>query len=532
MPGRSQISPENIYDAVVAGRATRRSQGGPRAEVTRKRAAGGASPYRVGAPIETAAWVEPPPRTAGLSLYLQLARAHLWLIIIVVGGSVAAAALAVSNADKVYKAEVDLLVTPIPRNNTNLFGFGLVSESGDPARDVETIAKLIPTSAVAERVVTRLKLQQTPRAVLRRVSATPVAQSQIVTVTAEAPTGRGAAVLANAFGEAAIAERTDNLHALLDTAIPRLRGQLADLGRGQDDARAALSTRLQDLETLRSLADPTLHLQTRARVPTEPTSPRPLLSIVAAFLGSSILVFGFIVGSHLVAPRIYSDADLRRYRIPILGRIPARRPWNRFTRRRVHALRAPIADAFHRLARTLSERDERGRHSIFLTSTRSSDEKTMVAINLASTIAMNGTDVILVDGDPMDAVLSRSLSHGPVVGMARVVNGDRPLGEALTRPDELEGVRVLSQELDLSAPLSLSRESADALLRETEQLATAVIVDGPILDEMTDAVALAERVGTVLVVVRRNRTRDAELTELVNQLVDDEIVPDGFVVVE
>jgi hypothetical protein len=49
---------------------------------------------------------------------------------------------------------------------------------------------------------------------------------------------------------------------------------------------------------------------------------------------------------------------------------------------------------------------------------------------------------------------------------------------------------------------------------------------------MTDAVPLAERVGTVLVVVRRNRTRDAELTKLVNQLVEDSIVPDGFVVVE
>jgi Mrp family chromosome partitioning ATPase len=91
---------------------------------------------------------------------------------------------------------------------------------------------------------------------------------------------------------------------------------------------------------------------------------------------------------------------------------------------------------------------------------------------------------------------------------------------------------VLPQELDLLAPLSLSLESADTLLRETEKLADAVLVDGPILDEMADAAALAERVGTVLVVVRRNRTRDSELTELVNQLVQDEIVPDGFVVVE
>jgi tyrosine-protein kinase len=491
------------------------------------------APHRARSGLSEASWVEPPPRTAGLSLYLQLARARLWLIVIVVGGSVAAAAFAVANADKVYKAEVDMLVTPSPRNNTNLFGLGLVSESGDPARDVETMAKLIPTAPVAERVIEELKLRQTtPRELLSRVSSTPVAQSQIVTITVEAPTGRNAAILANTFGDEAINERTTNLHAMLDRVIPDLRSQLADLGPGQAETRAAVGTRLQELETLRALPDPTLHLQTRARVPTDPVSPRPLLSIIAAFLGSSILVFGFIVGSHLVAPRINSDEDLRRYRIPILGRIPARRAWDRFTRRSVHMLRAPAADAFHRLGRTLAERAGDDRVSSFLTSTRASDEKTMVAINLASALATTGREVILVDGDPVEAVLSRSLEHEPVVGMGRVVNDGLLLTQALTRPDGLRGVAVLPQELDLSAPLSVSLETADMLLREAEQLADAVVVDGPTLDEMTDASALAKRVGTVLVVVRRDRTRDTELTELFNQLVEDDIVPDGFVVIE
>jgi capsular polysaccharide biosynthesis protein/Mrp family chromosome partitioning ATPase len=467
-----------------------------------------------------------------LSLYLQLARARLWLIVVVVGGSVAAAAFAVSTMENVYRAEVDMLVTPIPRTSTNLFGFGLVSESGDPARDVETVAKVITTPEVAARVIRRFELSETPRHLLTRVSAKPVAQSQIVTISADAPTAGDAARLANAFGEAVIRERTEQLHTVLDSAIPSLRGRLARLGRRDADARAELGTRLQDLETLRAQGDPTLHMQTKATLPTAAISPKPLLSVLAAFFASSILVFGFIVGSHLVSPRIYGEEDLRRYRIPIIGRIPARRPWDRFKRPRVHLLRAPIADAFHRLARTLSERAGQDRVSGFLTSTRPSDEKTMVAMNLAATLATTGRDVILVDGDPVEAVLSRSLAHEPVVGMGRVLNDGLLLTQALTRPDELRGVSVLPQELDLRAPLSLSLESADALLRETEQLADAVLVDGPTLDEMEDAVALAKRVGTVIVVVRRNRTRDTELTELVNQLIEGEIVPDGFVVVE
>src|SRR5918996_1644738 len=122
----------------VAGRATGRSRGA----AARTRAAAEPAPYPVRGPLGEPPWVDPPPRTAGLSLYLQLARARVWLIVVVVGGSVAAAAFAVSTIDNVYRAEVDMLVTPIPRSNANLFGFGLISESGDPARDVETVAKL------------------------------------------------------------------------------------------------------------------------------------------------------------------------------------------------------------------------------------------------------------------------------------------------------------------------------------------------------------------------------------------------------
>ena len=139
---------------------------------------------------------------------------------------VALAATYVATTEREYEGAADLLVTPIPRTNTDLFGFGLVSESGDPIRDVETFARLITTPAVAERVRARLGLEGSAGSLLKRVSAEPVAQSSIVTITAKAGSPDAAALMANSFGEAAIAERTARLNAVLDSVIPRLRRQL------------------------------------------------------------------------------------------------------------------------------------------------------------------------------------------------------------------------------------------------------------------------------------------------------------------
>src|SRR4051794_31440850 len=123
-------------------------------------------------PVQAAAdWVGAPRANEGLRLYFDVLRARIWLIALVVVVAVASAAFVVSRIDKVYAAEAGLLVTPIPDANENLFGLGLVSESGDPTRDAETLAQLITTPAVARRVREALELDTPPRALLKDVAA-------------------------------------------------------------------------------------------------------------------------------------------------------------------------------------------------------------------------------------------------------------------------------------------------------------------------------------------------------------------------
>ena len=95
---------------------------------------------------------------------------------------------------------------------------------------------------VATRVVKKLDLTDSPRDLLQRVQAQPVAQSNIVAITAKADSPDGARDLANAFMEEAIAEQTKQIDEAIDATLPSLK-QSADAGGPRDSQRPQLATR-------------------------------------------------------------------------------------------------------------------------------------------------------------------------------------------------------------------------------------------------------------------------------------------------
>jgi capsular polysaccharide biosynthesis protein/Mrp family chromosome partitioning ATPase len=492
----------------------------------------GSNAVRVEQPV--ADWVRAAPPRGGLALYLDVLRSRLWFIVLMVALSILATAVVVATAEKAYKANADVLVTPIPGNNSSLFGFGLPSESGDPTRDVETLAQVIATPAVAARVRAELGVETSAQSLLSQVSVEPVAQSNIVTITAEASDPDFAAVLANEFGEAAIAERTERFHELLDAVIPRLRRQLAELPRGETAARDAVSTRLQDLETYRALDDPTLHLETRAVPPPSASSPRTVLSIAASFVAALVLGVGGVLGLHLLDTRIIREEDLRGYRIPILARIPLETPRGRRPRVAPSHLSAGTMDAFRRLGSALAARsDGHAKQTIFVTGASPSDGKTTTSLNLARSLAMMNERVVLIEADARQPSLSRVLGLMPAYDVSDVLGGRSSLVDALEPADGLNpGLRVLFQrQRDRSVAPHISSNAADALIRDAELAADWVIFDGPALNYAPDALPLAKRANSILLVIRMRKTRVSELSDLAELLSQQGITPDGFVLV-
>jgi capsular polysaccharide biosynthesis protein/Mrp family chromosome partitioning ATPase len=488
-------------------------------------------PERGRARPATPDWIGEAPPSEGLRTYLDILRARFKLVIAIIVLTVGSAAFLVTQTPPVYEAEADLLITPIPGDRETLFGLGLVTESGDPTRDAETLAQLITTPQVAERVRARLGLERSARQLLQDVTAEPVAQSSIVTVTARANDAELAARLATVFAESAIAVRTERMHALLDSVIPRLRRQLENLPPGELRSREALSGRLRDLETLRLLPDPTLHLENRASPPPSPVSPRPVLTMAAALIAGLILSSGVVLGARMLDTRIEREQDLRMYRIPILGRIPRWRPRGRGPLR-PEAIPPTTRQAFQRLASMLEARSAPGSRSIFVTGPGPAEGKTTTSIQLAGALASGSEQVILVEGDWRRPALADTLGLTAPHGLSDVLSGRVGLEDALVPVDGFPGVRVLTRERGGDAgSATVSVEDADRVIRETRLQTNWLIFDGPPLTEAPDWLPVVNRLASVLLVIRLGRTRTNDLAELADLLVEHEITPEGFIVI-
>ena len=172
---------------------------------------------------QSAEWLQPPIEQEGLQRYVETLRERTGLIVLIALLSAAVAIAYVLTAQKTYRAEADLLITPISSTNATLTSLGLIAESSDPTRNVETASRLATTIEVAVRARQILHSARSPRSLLANVRAEPVAQSNIVAIIAEAGTPQAARDLANAFGEAAVANRTETLHNLIDAALPGLK---------------------------------------------------------------------------------------------------------------------------------------------------------------------------------------------------------------------------------------------------------------------------------------------------------------------
>ncbi len=473
----------------------------------------------------SADWLSPPVDQEGLSAYVETLRERIMVVIVTFALVMAGAILYVLTAEDVYTAGADVLVSPVPASaGSPAIGVPVIRESSDPTRDVETAAKLITTTAVAQRVKRVLNSDESTGDLLEEVTAVPVAQSQLVDVTGEGDTAQVAADLANAFATEAVAERSEQLKAIVD----RQRAALED----QFGANSAV---IRDLAVLERLAESSeLQVSDPASPPDQPTSPRRKLSLAAAAVAGIILGIALAFAWNAIDPRLRREEQLRRrYRLPILGRVPQQA---RFGSGPLapKSLSAATSEAFRTLRGTLTGATRVGTHrAILVTGSSPSEGKTTTAINLASALAAGGKSVILIEGDLRKPTIGQSLGVAPKHGLVSVLMESISIEEALI-PTETFGPRLRLLLADYSGDwiselftLPVARQ----LVEDARRLADFVIIDSPPLADVIDVLPLARDVDDVLVVARLGHTRLKKLAELADLLAENSIKPAGFALV-
>src|SRR2546423_14767388 len=105
-----------------------------------------------------------------------------------------------------------MLVTPAAADDPALSGLPLIRQSSAPTRYVETAAKLVVNRDVASRVKADLHLTESANKLVGRVKTEPVAQSNLVATTANAPTDARALDIANGLARTVREGQTDQRH--------------------------------------------------------------------------------------------------------------------------------------------------------------------------------------------------------------------------------------------------------------------------------------------------------------------------------
>ena len=496
-------------------------------------------------------WRRPQTGVSGLERYFHTLRERLGLIALITLVTTLAAVAYLAVATDRYKAEADLLVIPAPRDDTSLTGLPLIRESSDPTRDVETASQVVTSRNVGERVKEQLGLDESVTDLLKDVSAEPIAQSNIVAVIAEADSPELARDIANGFARGVVAHRSEIVRTEADKLIARAREDL-EAAEGNGESTEAISTQLAQLLTVRAAGDPTLRVETLADTPESPFAPRPVLTIVAGIIAGLILGVGGAFAMSSLDPRLRREEQLRElYALPILARIPKEKRAPTFTlgKRRLGIgprererralppgeLSAATLESFRTLRTMLAaqRREDGNSRSILVTGPSPSEGKTTTAINLASSLALAGNRVILIEADFRRPTVGEALGVRARVGIGDVLLGNVSLEDALVLAppfgDNLCALLVDRADDWLAEVLSLP--AAQALLEDAKRLADYVVLDSPPLTQVIDAMPLARQVDDVVLVVRLGSSNLTQLVHLGDLLEQNGIRPAGFVVV-
>lgn len=502
-----------------------------------------------GSPAPAPSWLGPDNHENDLRRHLATLRHRGWLIAITVGLALIVAAIYVETATPVYQAQSSLLITAIPSGGqipTNIPG--LVYQSSDPTRDIQTAATLVSSVNTAQQAKASLKLGESPSVILSHVTVQPESDSNVLAVTASASTPTGAAALANAFARAVITTRTAQFRAAVAQQITGLKAEAAaspSAGSAPVAGTAAtVSQQLAELESLRSAPLPDMSISAYATPPPGRTSPRASLSLGAG------LAVGLVIGILGVLGLEAFDSTLRRedqlralFRLPILARIPRDGEHSAFGLRRTTEPRTPDSLAFPTLeafrtlrAMSLATRDP-GRpvpRSLLVTSAAPGEGKTTTALNLAASLAASGSSVILIEGDLRRPAIGKTLKLLAAYDLTSVVTGQVSLSRALVSSKRFPGVKFLLAEGMRSQGTTgdaLFLPTAREMLQQAEQLADFVVVDSPPLLAVIDALELAREADSVLLVAQLGRTDLRRLSALGALLAEAHIDPIGIALI-
>jgi len=444
------------------------------------------------------------------------------------------AALAYSlTQEQQYSASSSLLFRD-PGFDEGLFGGQGTGGGGQssPEREAATNERLVGLPEVAARTAQKLGNGLAQGDVLGALDISAEGESDIVRISATHPSPQLAAGIANTHAQEFIRFRREADQDLIQRAQQLLERRLQRLTPGEraTERGRALQNQIETLSGLAAAQTGNASQVQMARVPTAPTSPKPVRNTILGALVGLMLGLGLAFLAEQLDRRLKDPEDVEEaFGLPILGTIPQSRAIDRATRQEGGT--EPEAEAFRRLRTNLRYFNvDRQIRTVLLTSAGPGEGKTTVSWNLALAAARTGEQVLYLEADLRRPSLSRYIEpskHGLSSVLAGVAHFDDvlfsvPVGEF--QPGEESDaplVDVISSGPIPPNPADLLRsEQLQSLLSQISSQVDIVLVDSPPALAASDALLISDSTDAVLMVCRANHTRIDKLQRAVEALPD------------
>jgi capsular exopolysaccharide synthesis family protein len=270
---------------------------------------------------------------------------------------------------------------------------------------------------------------------------------------------------------------------------------------------------------------------TPANTPLFVTSPKAVINVVFGALAGLVVGAGLVFGQRAMSGRYETEEQVRSaVRLPVYGTVPRQLKSDPGPNALGQEQRSSFSESFRLLRRSIYRNTTAGKTMVILIISASKDDgKTTVAVNLAKSLADDGKNVVLMDGDLHLSRLHELLKLKSTVGLTDCLetSADLPIQDC---PEE--NFKVLASG---SAPLHgkqhFNEKTLAPVFANLSGKFDYVIVDSPPLPTVSDGMIFGSFADLILTVVSVSHTPKRTLN-IHNELVETLDRPHGIIINE
>jgi capsular polysaccharide biosynthesis protein len=480
------------------------------------------------------------PDSFEASDYIGVLRRRWWIVLVCTIIGLAAAFAYVTVAPKAYTATASVNVVPTAADQSNVVAG---SRTSGATVNLDTEAQVVQSTTVAVIAGKAMHSPLSAWALAKQVNVTVPPNSSILDISCKASTAVGSAACANAFAKAYLQNRSQSAASYINQQLTALQKKINTLNQ----AKTALTTKLGTLPknsptkaadqallktdesqiaklTQKYAATSALAAQTNggslitpATPPGKPSSPKKLLILPSGLIAGLLigLVLAFLVDRR--DKRIHNAAHVERVLdVPVLLNLPP----GAFGREvSIASPRSKTGQAFTDLAHGVAAALGEGNHVVFVAGATPGPAGSVVAANLAVTLARTHSEVVLVCANMNSTVAPKLLGLADGEGLAELIAGSATVRDVVQGPPGMPGLWVITPGADPSlAFYHLQHDTGRALTSQLRRDARYVIIEAQAADDGADTFALGEFADAALVTIEVARSTKSEAVDCVRRL--------------